>query len=213
MEAPVTPHLTLALVGLLFVLVFSALSYFRREGISMRFTVEAVVLTVAATVASAIGQFDLNPALFILLLYVITMRVRLLVDLGNSLARRRNHGAAERVYALAERLGTDETGRLLVMLNRAVLALQREQPGVAATTLRNVLAASGSGYLGFKSVAACHYNLAVAYQRQGLDAQAAIEFNNVLDVWPATEYARYARIALERRKAQDESNASTTGEG
>jgi hypothetical protein len=32
-----------------------------------------------------------------------------------------------------------------------------------------------------------------------------LEFNTVLDTWPATEYARYATIALERRKGKNTS--------
>jgi tetratricopeptide (TPR) repeat protein len=104
------------------------------------------------------------------------------------------------VYAAAKRLGPDETGHLMIKLNQGVLALHRGHTDVAVATFQEVLAESKSGYLGVKSQAACHYNLGVAYQRQGQDAQAVLAFNAVLDTWPATEYARYARIALERRK-------------
>ncbi len=194
------PHLLLVLIGLLFVLFFGMLSFLRREGISLRFTAEAIVLTAVVAAIVALTGLDFSPIFLIVLLYLITMRVRLLVDLGNLLARRRNHAAAERVYALALRLGADETGRLLVQLNQGVLALHRDRLDAAVATFRQVLTASEGGFLGIKSKAACHYNLGVAYQRQGLDAQAALQFNEVLDTWPFTEYARYARIALERRK-------------
>ncbi len=198
------PHLLLALVGLLYVLFFILLAWFRREGLSRRFTIEALLLTALAVGASALTASTLNPAIFILLLYLITMRVRLLVDLGNLLARRGNHALADRVYSLALRLGPDETGRLMVQLNQGVLALHRGQPEEAVATLRQVLAEAEDGYLGVKSLAACHYNLGVAYLRQGQDAQASLAFNAVLDTWPATEYARYARIALEKRKRKGE---------
>lgn len=201
------PHLLIALVGLLYVLFFGVLSFFRREGVSLRFTVEAVLLTALFAAVSALTGADFNPALFVILLYLITMRVRLLVDLGNLFARRGNHSLAGRVYALALRLGPDETGRLMVQLNQGVLALQRGRPEDAIATLRQVLAAAEGGYLGVKSLAACHYNLGVAYLRQGQDAQASLSFNAVLDTWPATEYARYARIALEKRKQKSDSKA------
>ena len=194
------PPLLLVLVGLLFVLFFGIMSVLRREGISMRFTFEAIVLTAVAAAIVALTGIDFNPVFFILLLYLLTMRVRLLVDLGNLLARRNNHAAAERVYGLSQRLWPDESGRLLVRLNQGVLALHRDRLDEAVTILREVVAASDSGYLGIKSIAAAHYNLGVAYQRQGLDAQASLEFNEVLDTWPVTEYARYAAIALDRRK-------------
>jgi len=199
-EALVAPYLLVALTGLLFVLLFGVLSVLRREGISLRFTFEAVVLTAILTAIVAVTGMDLNPVFAVILLYLITMRVRLLIDLGNFLARRRNHAAAGRAYALAHRLWPDESGRLLVQLNRAVLALHCDRLDEAVATFRRVLEASDSGYLGIKSQAAGHYNLGVAYQRQGLDAPAALEFNRVLDTWPVTEYARYARIALNRRK-------------
>ncbi len=194
------PYLLVALIGLLFVLFFGGLSVLRREGISLRFTFEAIVLTAILTAIVAWTGTDLNPVFVVILLYLITMRVRLLIDLGNYLARRRNHAAAERVYALAHRLWPDESGRLLVQLNQGVLALHCDRLDEAVTTFRRVLESADSGYLGIKSQAAGHYNLGVAYQRQGLDAQAALEFNQVLDNWPMTEYARYARIALDRRK-------------
>ncbi len=199
-EALVAPYLLVALTGLLFVLFFGLLSVLRREGISLRFTFEAIVLTAVVALIVALTGMDLNPVFFVLLLYLITMRVRLFIDLGNFLARRRNYAAAERAYALAHRLWPDESGRLLVQLNQAVLALHCDRLDEAVTIFRRVLEASDSGYLGIKSQAAGHYNLGVAYQRQGLDAQATLEFNQVLDTWPVTEYARYARIALNRRK-------------
>lgn len=199
-EALVTPYLLVALTGLLFVLFFGGLSVLRREGISLRFTFEAIMLTGILTAIVASTGMDLNPVFAVILLYLITMRVRLLIDLGNFLARRRNHAAAEQVYALAQRLWPDESGRLLLQLNQGVLALHCNRLDEAVTTFHRVLEASEGGYLGIKSQAAGHYNLGVAYQRQGQDAQAALEFNRVLDTWPVTEYARYARIALNRRK-------------
>jgi len=53
--------------------------------------------------------------------------------------------------------------------------------------------------LGIKHEAACHYNLGVAYQRKGEMSQAVREFKTVLEVWPVSEYARRASMALERQ--------------
>ncbi len=101
---------------------------------------------------------------------------------------------------MALRLWPDETGRLAVRLNQGVLDIHRGRLDEAIAEFRQVLAQSGSGYLGIKQECGCHYNLGVAYQKKGLDAQAALEFNAVLETWPASEYARYASIALERRR-------------
>lgn len=193
-------YLIIALIGLLYVLFFGLLSYFRREGISTRFIVESLLVTALATAVSFGTGWDLNPVFFVLVLYLVTTRVRIALDLGNMLARRKNYAGAEWAYGLAERLWPDEAGCLLIKLNRGVMAVHRADPQLAVTALREVLASAGGGFLGAKSTAACHYNLGVAYLKQGLDAQASLEFNAVLEDWPMTEYARYARIALERRK-------------
>jgi tetratricopeptide (TPR) repeat protein len=190
----------LTLIGLLYVLVFGGLSWLRREGAPTRLAIEGVALTLLIAGLAALTGAAPNPVLLLALLYLVTMRARLLSDVGNWLARRGDHGAAGRAYDLALRLWPDEASRLVVRLNQGVLALHRGQPDQAIAIFREVLAAAGGGYLGIKYESACHYNLAVAYQKQGLDAQAVLEFNAVLDTWPASEYARYASIALERRK-------------
>lgn len=194
------PSLLLALLGLLYILIFGGLMFMRQEGISARFAIEAGVIVVIVAGLAQVTGFAMNPALFLILLHVIAMRVRLLVDLGNALARRKKWAAAGRVYELAARLWPDDASRLIVRLNQGVLALQRGRFDDAIAGLRQVLAEATGGYLGPKHESACHYNLAVAYLKRGLDAQATLEFNAVLDTWPASEYARYARIALERRR-------------
>lgn len=198
-----SPVLLLALVGLLYVLIFGGLSVLRREGASVRFAIEAVVLTAIAVGVALVTGFDMNPAIFLALLYLITMRARLLVDLANFLARRHNTKAAEQVYGLALRLWPDDTSRLIVQLNRGVLALHSSRLDEAIAAFGQVLSEARAGSLGLRHESACHYNLGVAYLRKGLDAQATLEFNTVLDAFPATEYARYAAIALERRKRKE----------
>jgi len=195
-----SPPLLLLLLGLLYVLIFAALCMVRREGSPTRLVLEGVVLSLAVAGLAALTNLAFHPILFVLLLYLLTMRVRLLVDLGNSLARRGDHAAAEKVYRLALRLWPDATGRLMVQLNQGVLDIYRGRLDDAIAILRQVLGQAGGGYLGIKHECACHYNLGVAYHKKGLEAQAALEFNAVLDTWPVSEYARAASIALERRR-------------
>lgn len=190
----------LPIIGLLYIVVFGGLSLLRREGLSFRFAVEAVILTVMVTLLALLNLWQMNPILFLILLYLVTMRVRLLVDIGNLLARRGSHRAAATIYRLARRLWPDDAGRLIVTINQGVLSLQTGHPDDAITTFKQVLAEAAGGYLSAKHESGCHYNLAVAYQRSGLDAQAALEFNAVLDTWPDTEYARRAEAALARRR-------------
>ena len=62
-----------------------------------------------------------------------------------------------------------------------------------------VLSQANQGYLGVKYEAAAHFNLGVAYLRNNNASMATVEFNAVLDTWPASLYARRAQEALERQ--------------
>ena len=210
--------LLLLLVGFVYVLVFGGLSWLRREGFSLRFAVEGVVITLIVAGLAAFTPLQMNGVVLILLLYVLTMRVRLLVDLANYLARRGQRAKASSVYELAWRLWPDASGRLILDINRGVLSLQEGNLDQAITLLQGVLAQAGSGYLGAKHECAAHYNLAVAYERKGLDALSVVEFNTALDTWPSSEYARRAAAALQRRSkraspAPTESGESTDDDG
>jgi tetratricopeptide (TPR) repeat protein len=152
---------------------------------------------------AAFTQFQMNGVVLILLLYVLTMRVRLLVDLANYLARRGQRARASSVYELAWRLWPDAAGQLILQINQGVLSLQEGDLDRAITLLQGVLQQAGGGFLGAKHECATHYNLAVAYERKGLDAQAVMEFNAALDTWPGSEFARRAAAALQRRSKRE----------
>jgi len=190
------------LEGLLFIALFGGLSWLRREGLSGRFAVEALILTIVASGLTALTNLT-NPIVFLIVLYLATMRVRLVVDVGNLLAQRGQFAQADRLYALAMRLWPDSAGCLIVQVNQGVSRLQQGANDQAVGIFKDVLQKASQGYLGVKYEAAAHYNLAVAYRRKGMDAQATAEFNAVLDAWPVSEYARRAKAALEqgRRKS------------
>jgi hypothetical protein len=57
---------------------------------------------------------------FLLVVYLLTMRVRLIVDVGNLSAQRGSFSQADRLYALALRLWPDSAGRLVVQVNQGV---------------------------------------------------------------------------------------------
>ena len=190
----------LPLIGLLYTLAFGGLSLLRREGLPIRFAFESILITVIATGLYILAGLPINPVLFLVILYAITMRTRLLVDVGNMLARRGNFQAAAQTYRLALRLWPDDTGRLITQIDQGVLALQLGRLDEAIDTFKHVLDEAAGGYLGIKHESGCHYNLAVAYQRQGLEAQATLEFNATLDTYPGSEHARRAAAALERHR-------------
>jgi tetratricopeptide (TPR) repeat protein len=182
--------------GFLFIVLFGGLSLLRRERLSGQFALEAIAITGVASGFTALTGFTTHPILFFILLYLITLRVRLLVDLGNFFAQRGQFSSAHRVYALAEHLWPDQTSRLIVQVNQGTARLQQGAPDEAITIINNVLQKASEGYLGIKYEAAAHYNLGVAYRRKKMEARAVSEFTAVLDIWPVSEYARRAEAAL-----------------
>ena len=199
-----TPVL-LIIIGFLYIVVFGGLSLLRKEGLSMRFALESVAFTALVALLSWSSGFYIHPAIFLFVLYLVTMRVRLLVDIGNMLARRRNFATAEKIYHLAARLWPDPGNRAIVAVNEGTLRLQQGALDESISILKELLNQASLGFLGIRYESAAHYNLGVAYHRKGLESQAVAEFNTVLEIWPASEYARAASHALERHhRRQDQ---------
>jgi tetratricopeptide (TPR) repeat protein len=199
-EVGLYPSNLLLIVGFFYVIVFGGLTLIRREALSAQFAIEAVLLTLAASGLSAGAGFSTHPAIFLLVLYLITMRARLLVDLANLFARRGDFQKADALYQLARQLWPDHTGRVVVEINQATAFLKRGELDVAISIFKDILQHADQGYLGVKNEAATHYNLGVAYLRKNMDTQATVEFNAVMDTWPASEFANRAAEALNKKK-------------
>jgi tetratricopeptide (TPR) repeat protein len=185
-------------LGFTFVVLFGLLSLLRREGLSVQFAVEALVTTLLFAGLSASVPGGVNPVLFLLLLYLVTMRVRLSVDVANFLARTGKLAQAERIYKLGARLFPDRTNHIIVRINFGTLRLQQGYLEEAISIFKEILAKASQGDLGVKHEAAAHYNLGVAYLRQDLHAKAQDEFHSVLETWPISEYGKRAEAALKK---------------
>ena len=191
--------LLLLLVGLAFAVFIGGLSLLRREPLSAQFALETMFITVIVSGLAALTGLSADPIFFILflvVLYLVTMRVRLLVDLGNLFARRKNFKFAERLYAATLRLWPDANARFLVQLNQGVSSLQQGALDDAIALFKELLLHADQGKIGVKVEAALHYNLGIAYRRKDLEPQAVSEFNQVVDTWPLSESARRANAAL-----------------
>ncbi len=196
------PTLLLLLEACLFVLAFGALSFIRREGLSIQFAIETAILTAVLVGGSYVTGLTLSPFLFLIILYLVTMRSRLVVDIANMLVRRDRKETAFRLYDLALALRPDATSRLIVLTNRSVALLHSGQVDEAVAALEGVLASSQSSRLGIKYEAAVHYNLGYAYELKGEDAQSVMHYNQAIETLPGSLYARAAQAALKRRKQQ-----------
>ncbi|MFN2218401.1 MAG: tetratricopeptide repeat protein [Anaerolineae bacterium] len=199
------PSLLGLAVGCLFILVFGGLGYLRREGLSVQFALEAVGVTAILVGGSALLGVPIHPLLLLALLYLITMRSRLIVDLANVLAGRGNFDLAFRLYKLGLAMWPDEASRLIVLSNRGAAQLRSGQVDGAIATLESVLEVEKRPRLGIKYEAACRYNLGYAYEKTEKDAQAVAQYNEAVDLLPGSVYGKAAAAALKRRKGKDSS--------
>lgn len=196
----VNPTALLLLLACLYVVVFGGLSFARREGLSGQFVLESVLVTAVLVGGTWLAGIQLSPFLFLALLYLVTMRSRLIVDIANIFAQRHSYGLAFKLYQLGLSWWPDTASRLIVLANRGAAELLCGKLESAIRTLENVLEAGQRPYLGIKYEAACRYNLGVAYERSGNSAKAREQFNEVLELFPGSLYARAASKALERQK-------------
>lgn len=195
--------IVLLIIGIAYILIWGLMSLLRREGLSMRFALESLAITLVFSLLAALTGFKLHPVVFLLLLYLFTMRARLLVDVANMFAQRRQYQRADTLYSLAKRLWPDPSSKLIILLNQGVSFLQRGEVDQAIAALKGLLQEAEGGYLGMKYEAAAHYNLGQAYRRKDMGAEAVRELNECIDVWPGSLYARRAQDAIElwRNKA------------
>ena len=87
----------------------------------------------------ALTGYPTHPALFLFLIYVLTMRVCLLVDVGNSFAEHKHFDRADVVYHLAGRLWPDHSSKLIIQLNQTVMSMQRGATDDAIAALTGIL--------------------------------------------------------------------------
>jgi len=196
-------QLVTPLTGLLFILVFGGLSAVRRQGLSLQFALEGLILTVIASSLIFLANIPVNPVLFLAVLYLITMRTRWLVDLGNFLSRRRLHRAALAAFALAWHLWPDAAGRMLVRIGTGVAYLNAGDPGRAVGVLQETLENMPRG-ISSRYEAGCRYNLGLAYRRTGREKEANLEFRRVLALDQDSLFAIAARTALRQGPPREE---------
>jgi len=189
-----TPSFLIFLVGLLYVVIFWSFSLLRRERLSNQFAYEGLSLTGIMFAAVRWGGIAVHPIYFLVLLYLITMRVRLLVELGNMLSKWGRHHQALALYRLALYLFPDRSSRLIALINMSAAFLEQARPDRTIEVLENAKAQIVR-QLGPKYAAGCCYNLGMAYRRTGRPADALRQFCEVGDMYPMSGYARLAEKA------------------
>jgi len=183
------------LIGVAYALTFRLLAWLRREPFSLQFILEAVGLTALVAALSFLANVRMDPILFLVLLYLLTMRSPLLVDLANVAARSGRFALAEKLYSLAGRLWPDVPACLAIAMNHgAALVLQGRLPE-AISLLERVLE---TPELSPKHAAATHYNLGVAYRNQGETQKSNDHLHAAIEAFPGSIYARHAEAMLKK---------------
>jgi tetratricopeptide (TPR) repeat protein len=181
-------------------LIIGGLSLLRREGLSNQFAFEVLGVTALTILLTVVTGTAINPILFLVIIYLASMRVRILVDLANLLASRGDYGRAVSLLQLASKSGPDRTSRFILLINQGIVLLRRGDPDEAKKLFLQVLEAAKEGGLGLKYEAACRYNLAVACNRLGDEAEAVRQFNEVTELMPSSIYGKEAERALKQRR-------------
>jgi tetratricopeptide (TPR) repeat protein len=189
-----TPSFLIFLVGLLYVVIFWSLSLLRRERLSNQFAYEGLSVTGITFAAVRWGGVAVHPIYFLVLLYLVTMRVRLLVELGNMLSKGGRHHQALSIYRVGLKLLPDTPSRLITLINMGATFLRHGRPDRTIEVLESAKALIVS-QLGPKYAAGCCYNLGMAYRRTGRPADALRQFCEVGDMYPLSGYAPLAEKA------------------
>jgi tetratricopeptide (TPR) repeat protein len=214
------PHLLIFSIGIFYILIFGSLSLLRREGLSTQFAIEAFVITLVVEAIAFPTNTPVNPLLFLIFLYLVTMRGRLLVDIANPLSSRGRQRDAIKLLQWAMRLLPDRSTRLVIQVNMGIVQLRRKNPANAQQLFEEVLEEmEQGGGLGVKYEAACRYNLGQAFMQQGKEVEAVRQFNETTIIYPGSIYARSAGNILEQRRTRrrvevsDPQDESTDHEG
>lgn len=188
--------LVILLLGLIYLLGFGGLTHVRGQGLSIRFAVEGLIITAIGTLLEYVSV-PVHPLLFLIVLYVITMRVRLLIDIGNWFSARGKHREALALYRWALKVGPDGAGRQIVLINRGVALLKADDSEGAYLALKEAMAGADAR-IAARHLAASYYNLGLACRRTGREAEAIHRFNEAVDAWPNSIFGEAARLELKR---------------
>ena len=193
-------YLMILILGFSYALLFGFLSRLKREGISFQFTLEASLITVLVAGAGFLTNSSISPILFLVFIYLITMRSRLLTDVANMLSGRGRQRDAIAILQVALSLFPDKQTRLIVLTNMGIVQLLRKNPASAEAILSSVLDAAKDGGLGIRYEAACHYNLGIAFRELGQEAKSVKYFREAADGFPGSAFGKAAQKALDERR-------------
>ncbi len=189
------PALVILVIGLVFILAFGGLSYIRGFGLSGQLAAEGLAITAFFVLLVWATNYPLNPILFLIILYFVSLRARILVDAGNFFLNSGHIPIAISLYKLALNLWPDSASRCIAKINLGVAKIRSGALQEAIAILEEVLEKHKDN-LGFRNEAACLFNLGLAYRRAGQKEKAINCLKEAVDLSPDSLYGRKARELL-----------------
>ncbi len=201
------PALVILVTGLVFILAFGGLGYIRGYGLSGQLAAEGLAITGFFAILVWATNYPLNPILFLIILYLSSMRVRLLLDAGNFFLNAGRIPTAISLYNLALKLWPDLPSRCIAKINLGVAKIRSGALQEAIAILEEVLE-KHKETISFKHEAACLFNLGIAYRRAGLKDRAIQCLKEASDLFPDSLYGRRAKELLKEigRGSEEESD-------
>jgi tetratricopeptide (TPR) repeat protein len=190
--------LLLLFIGFLYIILFGVLTWMRREALSPRSALEAIIFTLLVLGLVLLTGIEFNPAYFLVVLYFFTLRARLLADLATMFAMNRKFNTAASIFNLALRLWPDPVSRQIVRLNQGVMQMQSGAVDEAIAIFNDVL--EHKEYLGSRHRGAACYNLGMAYLKKNQESRALTALAQAAEASPTSEYGRRAEAYLNKRK-------------
>ncbi len=191
------PALVILVTGLVFILAFGGLGYIRGYGLSGQLAAEGLAITAIFTILVWVTNFPLNPILFLIILYLTSMRVRILLDAGNFFLNAGHIPTAISLYKLALKLWPDLPSRCIAKINIGVAKIRSGALQEAIAILEEVLD-KYKETISFKHEAACLFNLGLAYRKAGQKDKAIQCLKEASELFPDSLYGRRAMELLKK---------------
>ncbi|MEM3793642.1 MAG: tetratricopeptide repeat protein [Candidatus Bathyarchaeia archaeon] len=189
------PALVILVTGLVFILAFGGLGYIRGHGLSAQLALEGLLVTALFTFLVWATNISFHPIAFLIILYLISMRARILLDAGNFFLNAGHIPTAISLYKLALKIWPDSTSRCIAWINIGVAKIRSGALQEAIAILEELLEKHKES-LGFRNEAACLFNLGLAYRRAGQKDKAVHCLREAADLFPDSLYGRRARELL-----------------
>lgn len=197
------PALVILVTGLVFILAFGGLGYLRGHGLSGQLAAEGLAITALFALLAWAANVSLNPIMFLIILYLVSMRTRILLDAGNFFLNAGNIPAAISLYKLALKLWPDSAGRCIAKINIGVAKIRSGAMKEAIAILEEVLE-KHKEVIGFRNEAACLFNLGLAYRKAGQKDKAIHCLKEAIELSPDSLYGRRAKELLKELSRSSE---------